>query len=69
MPKMKTHRAGAKRYRVTATGKFMRKQAGRSHLNSHMSSRAKRSLDHTVVVDDTLIPKIRVQLPYLKYSR
>lgn len=69
MPKMKTHRSGAKRYRVTATGKLIRKQAGRSHLNEHMNSRQKRNLDHTVVVDDSLVPKIKTQLPYLKYSR
>ena len=32
MPKMKTHRAGAKRYKVTASGKILRRKAGRKHL-------------------------------------
>jgi large subunit ribosomal protein L35 len=69
MPKMKTHKSGAKRYRVTATGKLVRKQAGRSHLNQKKSSRRKRSLDHTVLVDAVNYPKILIELPYLKYSR
>ena len=35
MPKMKTHRGAAKRFKVTATGKIKRKQAGKSHLLAH----------------------------------
>jgi large subunit ribosomal protein L35 len=32
MPKMKTHRGAAKRFRVTGTGKIVRRKANRSHL-------------------------------------
>ena len=31
MPKMKTHRSGAKRYKITASGKIVRRQAGKGH--------------------------------------
>ncbi len=32
MPKMKTHRGAKKRFKVTGSGKFMRRQSGRGHL-------------------------------------
>ena len=44
MPKMKTHRGAAKRYKVTSTGKLRRRKAFRSHLLEHKSSRRKRRL-------------------------
>ena len=34
MPKMKTHRAGAKRYKLTGTGKLLRRQAGSTSKNN-----------------------------------
>lgn len=69
MPKMKTHKSGAKRYRVTGTGKIMRAQAGRGHLNQKKSSRRKRNLDHDVVVSESNLKKLRLELPYLQYAR
>jgi large subunit ribosomal protein L35 len=44
MPKMKTHSGAKKRFRVTGTGKIMRRQAGKMHLNEHKSSRRTRRL-------------------------
>jgi large subunit ribosomal protein L35 len=44
MPKMKTHRGAAKRFRVTGTGKIRRRKAFRSHLLETKSSRRKRRL-------------------------
>lgn len=44
MPKMKTHRGAAKRFKVTATGKIMRKKAYKSHILEKKSSKRKRSL-------------------------
>lgn len=44
MPKMKTHRGAAKRFRVTGTGKLRRRKAFRSHLLETKSSRRKRRL-------------------------
>lgn len=69
MPKMKTHKSGAKRYRVTATGKVMRAQAFRGHLNATKSSRRKRRLNPDVVISTANEKKISLQLPYPKYSR
>ena len=44
MPKMKTHKASKKRFRVTASGKLKRSQAGKKHLNSHKTGKRKRQL-------------------------
>jgi large subunit ribosomal protein L35 len=41
---MKTHKASKKRFRVTATGKLKRAQAGKKHLNSHKTGKRKRQL-------------------------
>jgi large subunit ribosomal protein L35 len=43
MPKMKTHRGAAKRFKITATGKILRRKAYRDHLLEHKpSSRTRR---------------------------
>ena len=44
MPKQKTHKASRKRFKVSATGKLKRTQAGKKHLNSHKSGKRKRHL-------------------------
>ena len=44
MPKMKTHSGAAKRFRLTGTGKVMRRRANRGHLFEHKSSRVTRRL-------------------------
>ena len=44
MPKMKTHKGAAKRFRVTGSGKLKRKHAFRSHILEKKSSRRKRRL-------------------------
>ena len=44
MPKMKTHKSAAKRYKVTATGKIVRRQAGIGHLLQHKSASRKRRI-------------------------
>ena len=49
MPKMKTHKASKKRFRVTATGLLKRSQAGKKHLNSHKTGKRKRHLREDVV--------------------
>ena len=69
MPKMKTHRAGAKRYKVTANGKILRRQAGKKHLLTHKSSERRRHLTGMVEVSETNLEKIKLELPYMQYSR
>jgi large subunit ribosomal protein L35 len=49
MPKQKTHKASKKRFRVTASGKLSRSQAGKKHLNSHKTGKRKRHLRGRVV--------------------
>ena len=44
MPKMKTHRGAAKRFRITGTGKIRRRKAFRAHLLEKKSSRRTRRL-------------------------
>jgi len=50
MPKMKSHRGAAKRFRVTGTGKIRRKKAYNSHLFTHKSAKRKRSLERDTAV-------------------
>jgi large subunit ribosomal protein L35 len=49
MPKMKTHKGSRKRFRVTASGKLKRSQAGKKHLNSPKTAKRKRQLRAKVV--------------------
>ena len=44
MPKMKTHSGAAKRFRLTGTGKVMRRRANTNHLLEHKPSRRTRRL-------------------------
>jgi large subunit ribosomal protein L35 len=44
MPKMKTHSGTAKRFKITGSGKIMRRRANRNHLLEHKSSRVTRRL-------------------------
>ncbi|MCL1890669.1 MAG: 50S ribosomal protein L35 [Coriobacteriia bacterium] len=46
MPKMKTHRGSAKRFRVTGTGKIMRSKAYKSHILEKKSQKRKRNYRH-----------------------
>lgn len=69
MPKMKTHRAGAKRYKITASGKILRRQAGAKHLLQHKATDRKRRLSSMVEVSETHLKLVSKELPYKKYSR
>jgi large subunit ribosomal protein L35 len=64
MPKMKTNRAAAKRFKVTGTGKLRRSKAYKSHLLSKKSAKRKRNLRSPAYVDATNIRGIRRLLPY-----
>ncbi|MDR3307357.1 MAG: 50S ribosomal protein L35 [Coriobacteriales bacterium] len=50
MPKMKTHRGSAKRFRVTGTGKIMRSKAYKSHILEKKSQKRKRNFRHETEV-------------------
>lgn len=69
MPKMKTHRAAAKRYKVTASGKILRRSAGKKHLLQHKDASRKRRLTGMIEVSESHVDLISKELPYKKYSR
>ncbi len=50
MPKLKTHRGAAKRFKKTGTGKFVRSKAFKQHIPTSKSRSRKRGLKGTVVV-------------------
>jgi large subunit ribosomal protein L35 len=54
---MKTHKASKKRFRVTATGKLKRSQAGKKHLNGPKTGKRKRQLRGSVVQPTRLARK------------
>lgn len=65
MPKMKTHRGAAKRFKVTGTGKVVRNKGYKSHLLTGKPAKRTRRLRQDVVVDKTLAKSIKTLLPYL----
>jgi large subunit ribosomal protein L35 len=64
MPKLKTHRGAAKRFKKTASGKIMRSKAYKQHILTSKSRSRKRGLKGTVVVSDADAHKLRLMLPY-----
>ncbi len=53
MPKMKTHRGAAKRFKVTASGKVKRNKAYKSHILTKKSPKRKRNLRRETLVATT----------------
>lgn len=65
MPKIRTHKGTQKRFRLTTTGKVMRRKAFRSHLLEHKSSKRKRNYrkQHELAAAD--VKHITRVAPYL----
>jgi large subunit ribosomal protein L35 len=64
MPKLKSHRGAAKRFKKTATGKFLRGKAFKRHILTSKPKRRKRHMRGTQVVDAADTRKLRRMLPY-----
>jgi len=64
MPKVKTKRAAAKRFKVTGGGKVRRQKAFRRHLLSSKARKRKRSLREKALVDSTNIKAVQATMPY-----
>lgn len=65
--KLKTHRATAKRFKVTGSGKLMRTKIGKGHLRRNTSKRTKYLLAETVEVKSKGIAKrVKRLAPYLR---
>ena len=65
MPKIKTCRAAAKRFKKTGTGKIMRNKAYKSHILTKKSTKRKRNLRKAAVTDATNVKNMKKILPYL----
>ena len=65
MPKMKTNRAAAKRFKVTGTGKLKRMTANKSHILTKKSSKRKRHLRTPTMTEKTNEQVMKKILPYL----
>lgn len=63
MPKLKTHRGAAKRFKLTATGKIKRNKGYKSHLLTGKPSKRKRSLRTSALVSGSDHKNIKRLLP------
>jgi len=70
MPKIKTHKSTAKRFKYTGSGKLMRTKIGKSHLRRKKSKRVKVLFDKMVEVKDSGSQKrIQKLIPYAKKGK
>ena len=65
MPKMKTTKAAAKRFKTTGTGKLKRNKAYKSHILTKKSTKRKRNLRQATITDATNVKNMKKVLPYL----
>ncbi len=65
MPKLKTRRAAAKRFRATGSGKIVRRKAYKNHLLEHKTSARKQRLSKLVLVNERDAENVKLMLPYL----
>ena len=64
MPKLKTRKAAAKRYKKTGGDNFLRRHAFKGHLLMKKSNRQKRKLSQVICVSPNDISTINLMLPY-----
>ena len=65
MPKIKTSRAAAKRFKKTGSGQLKRMKAYKSHIITKKSTKRKRNLRKATLVDHTNLKAMKKILPYL----
>jgi large subunit ribosomal protein L35 len=65
MPKIRTNRAAAKRFKKTGTGKFVRAKAFKSHILTKKSPKRKRALRRDTVVSAVSAKALKRMMPYL----
>lgn len=64
MPKMKTHRGAAKRFKRTGTGKFKRNHAYHSHILTKKTRKRKRNLRKSAIITGVDHRRVERMLPY-----
>ncbi len=65
MPKIKTHRGAAKRFSMTGSGKIRRNKAFASHILTTKTTKRKRNLRKSAVLDHTNEKAIKKLIPYM----
>lgn len=65
MPKMKTHRGAAKRFKKTGSGKLKRAKAYKSHILTKKSAKRKRNLRKGTLVSESELKVMKKILPYI----
>ena len=65
MPKMKTTKAAAKRFKKTGTGLLKRNKAYNSHILTKKSQKRKRNLRKAAITDSTNVKSMKKILPYI----
>ncbi len=63
MPKIKTHKGSAKRFKITGNGKIRRRKAYSNHLFISKTAKQKRNLRKSALVDETNEKRLRRLLP------
>ncbi|MBW1779940.1 MAG: 50S ribosomal protein L35 [Deltaproteobacteria bacterium] len=64
MPKIKTNRGAAKRFKTTGSGKIVRNKAFSSHILTKKSTKRKRNLRKSSLVDATNLKQVAKLIPY-----
>ena len=64
MPKLKSHRGAAKRFKKTASGKFLRAKAFKRHILTSKPTHRKRHMRGTEVVNAADATRLKRMLPY-----
>jgi large subunit ribosomal protein L35 len=64
MPKLKTHKGAAKRFRTTATGKIKRGHSHARHILTKKAAKRKRQLDVDTLVSENDFERVKAMLPY-----
>ncbi|HHW08507.1 MAG TPA: 50S ribosomal protein L35 [Firmicutes bacterium] len=64
MPKMKTNRAAAKRFKVTGSGRIMKKRSFMNHLLEKKSTKRKRRLNRPEALHKSEVRRVKTMLPY-----
>ncbi|MGI6072067.1 MAG: 50S ribosomal protein L35 [Lachnospiraceae bacterium] len=65
MPKIKTKRAAAKRFKKTASGNLKRNKAYKSHILTKKTTKRKRNLRKATMTDATNVKNMKKLLPYI----
>ncbi len=66
MPKLKTKKAAAKRFKITATGQLKRQKSNTQHILGKKSRKRKRNLRHATTVDKTVLNSVQKETVTLR---